>query len=182
MSERTIKTFIIAAVTADGFIGQTHDQNSTDWTNPEDKYLFTQYVKEANNMVMGLNTFLTTARRFPGVFNKAMPGRRLLVYTHHPEAVANYQNVEAVSEPPRELVQRLEREGVPALAVCGGAQIYTMFMQDGVVDDLYIDVVAKVFGSGITLFNAPLEARITLEDTKRLGDNNMLLHYTVTAE
>ncbi|HEY4160805.1 MAG TPA: dihydrofolate reductase [Candidatus Saccharimonadales bacterium] len=174
-----MKTFIIAAITADGFIGRTSDQNSTDWTNPEDKYLFTQYVKRANNMVMGLNTFLTTARRFPGVFNKTMPGRRLLVYTHHPEAVAEYQNVEAVSEPPQELVQRLEREGVQALAVCGGAQIYTMFMQAGVVDDLYIDVVATVFGSGIGLFNATLDTQIALEDTKRLGDNNILLHYTV---
>lgn len=175
-----MKTFIIAAVTADGFIGQTSDQNSTDWTNSEDKYLFTHYVQEANNMVMGLNTFLTTARRFPGVFNKTMPGRRLLVYTHNPDAVAQYQNVEVVTESPQELVQRLEHEGVQALAVCGGAQIYTMFMQAGVVNDLYIDVQATVFGSGIGLFNGPLDARITLEDTKRLGDNNMLLHYAVT--
>lgn len=174
-----MKVSIIAALTADGFIGKTPDQSSTEWTNREDQYLFKKYVKAANNMVMGLNTFLSTARRFPTVFNKSMPGRRLLVYTHHPEKIAQYENVEVVSELPEELVKRLEREDVHELAICGGSHIYTMFMQAGVVDDLYIDVQATLFGSGVGLFNAPLTAQITLQDTKRIGDNNLLLHYKV---
>jgi len=174
-----MKVSIIAAMTADGFIGKTPDQSSTEWTNPEDKYLFTEYVKAANNMVMGLNTFLSTARKFPTVFNKSMPGRRLLVYTHHPEKIAQYPNVEAVSESPKELVRRLEDEGVKALAICGGSQIYTMFMQAGVVDEIAIDVQATAFGAGVGLFNAPIEAQIELTETKRLGDNNLLLHYKV---
>lgn len=174
-----MKVFIIAALTADGFIGRTPDQSSTEWTNKEDQYLFKKYIKAANNMVMGLNTFLSTARKFPTVFNKSMPGRRLLVYTHHPEKIAQYENVEAVSEPPAELVARLEREGVHELAICGGSQIYTMFMQAGVVDDLYIDVQATVFGQGVPLFSATLDTPIKLEETKRIGDNNVLLHYKV---
>ena len=175
-----MKVSIIAAMTADGFIGKTGEHLSTEWTNPEDKFLFTEYVKGAGNMVMGLKTFLTTAQKVPSVFNKSMPGRRLLVYTHNPEAVAEYENVEAVSEPPAELVARLELEGVKALAVCGGAQIYTMFMEAGVVDDLYIDMQATVFGAGVPLFSAPLENQtITLGVVKRLGDNNVLLHYRV---
>lgn len=174
-----MKVSIIAALTADGFIGKTPDQSSTEWTNKEDQYLFKKYVKAANNMVMGLNTFLSTARRFPTVFNKSMPGRRLLVYTHHPEKIAQYENVGAVSEPPAELVARLEREGVKELAICGGSQIYTMFMQAGVVDDLYIDVQATVFGTGVPLFSGPLDTPIQLEETKRIGDNNILLHYKV---
>lgn len=171
---------IIAAMTADGYIGKTPEQSATEWTNPEDKYLFTEYVRAANNMVMGLNTFLSTARRFPTVFNKSMPGRRLFVYTHHPEKVAEYPNIEVVTEAPEELVKRLESEGVEALAICGGAQINTMFMRAGVVDELYIDMQATLFGSGIGLFNGDFEANITLESTKRLGDNNLLMHYKVT--
>nr|AIA17458.1 Dihydrofolate reductase [uncultured bacterium] len=175
-----MKVFIIAATTVDGYIGQTAGQSATEWTNPEDKFLFTEYVRKANNMVMGLNTFLSTARRYPTVFNKTMPGRRIFVYTHHPEAIAEYPNVEAVNESPEELIRRLEGEGITALAICGGSHVYTMFMQANVVDDLYIDVQATVFGSGIGLFNAPIETKIKLEDTKRLGDNNLLMHYTVS--
>jgi len=174
-----MKVSIIAALTADGFIGKTPDQSSTEWTNKEDQYLFKKYVKAANNMVMGLNTFLSTARRFPTVFNKSMPGRRLLVYTHHPEKIAQYENVEAVSEPPEELVKRLESEGVKELAICGGSQIYTMFMQAGVVDDLYIDVQATVFGTGVPLFSGPLTNQIKMEEVERIGENNLLIHYNV---
>ena len=174
-----MKVFIIAAITADGFIAQSEGQNSTDWTNPEDKYLFTHYVKEANNMVMGFKTFMTTATKFPGVLNKTMPGRRMLVYTHNIDVVAKYKNVEAVSEAPAQLVKRLESEGVESLAVCGGTQIYTMFMEAGVVDDLYIDMQATLFGKGVQLFNAPLDNVIELNEVKRLGDNNVLLHYIV---
>ena len=54
-----------------------------------------------------------------------------------------------------------------------------MFMQAGVVDDIYIDVQATLFGSGVPLFTAPLENQITLEETERIGDNNLLMHYKV---
>lgn len=173
-----MKVLLIAALTADGYIAKDKDHLATDWTNPEDKYLFTHFVKDlGGNMVMGLNTFLTIAKKFPTVFNKAIPGRRLLVYTYDPADVTPYPNVEAVSEPPEKLVRRLEKEGLKNLTVCGGAQIYTMFMQAGVVDELYIDMQATVFGSGVTIFNGPIDATISLQDIKRLGDNNVLLHY-----
>ena len=175
----SMKVMIIAAMTADGFIGKNADHLATSWTNAEDKYLFTHFVQQANTMVMGYNTFMTTARKYPSVFVKSMPGRRLLVYTHNAAAVEKYPQVEAVSEPPAELVARLEREGVQALAVCGGAQIYTMFMQVGVVHDLYIDMQATLFGAGVPLFNAPVEASLTLQTIKRLGPNNALLHYRI---
>jgi len=174
-----MKVSIIVAMTADGYIGRTSDHLATTWTNEEDKYLFTHYVKEAGNMVMGLNTFKTTARKFPGVFNKSMPGRRLLVYTPDPEEVAPYANVEAVSEPPEALVARLEKEGAKHLAICGGTTIYTMFLQAGLVQDIYVDVQATLFGAGMPFLNQAIEAEIELKEIKRLGDNNVLLHYKV---
>lgn len=174
-----MKVMLIAAMTADGYIGRNSDHLSTAWTNKEDKYLFTNFVKEAGNMVMGYKTFLTTAEKNPSVFTKSMPDRRLLVYTHKPEVVANYPKVEPVSEPPKELVQRLKKEGVQALAICGGKQVYTMFMQAGVVDDIYIDMQATMFGVGVPLLTEEIEADIELKEVKRLGDNNVLLHYIV---
>nr|AIA14139.1 RibD C-terminal domain protein [uncultured bacterium] len=175
-----MKVLLIAAMTADGYIAKDKDHLATDWTNPEDKYLFTHFVKDlGGNMVMGLNTFVTIAKKFPTVFNKAIPGRRLLVYTYNPEDVVPYPNVEAVTEPPEKLVRRLAKEGLKNLTVCGGAQIYTMFMQAGVVDELYIDMQATVFGGGVTIFNGPIDATISLQEIKRLGDNNVLLQYKV---
>jgi dihydrofolate reductase len=174
-----MKISIIVAMTADGYIGRTSDHLATTWTNEEDKYLFTHYVKEAGNMVMGLNTFKTTAEKFPGVFNKSMPGRRLLVYTPDPEEVMKYANVEPVTESPKDLVKRLEKEGVKHLAVCGGTSIYTMFLQAGLVQDIYVDMQATLFGAGMPFVNQSLETEIELKEIKRLGHNNVLLHYIV---
>ena len=54
-----------------------------------------------------------------------------------------------------------------------------LMLEAGVVDDLYIDVQATLFGTGVPLFTAPLENQITLEETERIGDNNLLMHYKV---
>lgn len=130
-------------------------------------------------MVMGLNTFKTTAQKYRGVFNKSMPGRRLLVYTPDPAVVADYENVEGVTEPPEALVKRLESEGVKHLAVCGGTTIYTMFLQAGLVQDIYVDMQATLFGTGVPFLNKEVSAQITLHEVKRLGPDNVLLHYIV---
>ena len=174
-----MNTLLVAAMTADGYIARTSDHLATAWTNPEDRSVFTDIVKPAGTMVMGYTTFMTTARKSPSVFTRSMPGRRLLVYTHHPHSVAGYPAIEAVTEPPSALVQRLAGEAVDTLAVCGGTNVYTMFMAAGVVDELYIDMQATLFGTGVALFNKPLVTRIALENTRRLGDNNILLHYKV---
>lgn len=174
-----MKVIIVAAMTADGYIGRSSDHLATAWTNKEDKYMFTHFIKEAGNMVMGFNTFMTTAQKYPTVFTKSMPHRRLIVYTHNPEAVSIYPKVEPTEEDPRDLVKRLEDEGVKTLVVLGGAQVYTLFMKAGAVDEIYIDVQATLFGKGVPLFNETFDADILLKDTKRLGDNNILLHYAV---
>lgn len=175
-----MKVLLIAAMTADGYIGKTKDHLAVEWTNKEDQYLFKHFVKEnGGNMVMGHNTFMTLAKSIPTVFNKSMPGRRFLVYSHQPEVIMQYPNMEVVTEDPKTLIKRLEGEGMGTLVVCGGAQIYTMFMQAGVVDDIYIDMQATLFGDGVPLLNAPVDAEIELTDIKRLGDNNVLLSYAV---
>ncbi len=171
--------FIVAAMTADGYIGKDASHLSTDWTNKADKELFTRYIKQANNMVMGRSTFLTTAQKYPTVFTKSMPGRRLFVFTHHPEDITDYPEVEATAETPQAFIERLEKEGVEDLAICGGTQIYSMFMEAGLVNDLYIDMQATLFGTGQPLFNVPIETTISLQNVERLDDSNVLLHYRV---
>ena len=111
-----MNVFIIAAITVDGFIGR--DANHlADWTSPEDKKLFVKLTKQAGIIVMGSRTFATIGR--------ALPGRRTIVYTSHPESITA-EGVEATSEAPADLLARLEREGATGVAICGGASIYRL--------------------------------------------------------
>ena len=162
-----IRVILIAAMTADGFIGR--DANHlADWTSREDKQLFVRLTKRAGVMIMGANTFATIGR--------ALPGRRTIVYTHGP---FNKPDVEATTEAPRDLVARLEREGCREVAICGGRAIYDLFLQAGAVDELYVTVEPLLFGSGVSLAAGSLAAQLALREVEKLNDNTIMLHYEV---
>lgn len=163
-----MKVFIVATMTADGFIARNSNE-LVDWSSKEDKKLFVQLTKQAGVMVMGRSTFETIGR--------PLPGRRNIVYTRRP---LDMEGIETTQEDPRALIQRLASEGVQELAVCGGASIYSQYMQAGVVDELYLPIEPRLFGDGIKLFDGTaLDVELELLDTRKLNDNTVLLHYTV---
>ena len=166
-----MKVFIIAAITADGFIGKDSG-HSADWTGKADKKVFVRLTKEAGVMVMGSKTFATIGR--------ALPGRRNIVYTSRPEEL-RVAGVEATNEPPQELLKRLTKEGAQAVAICGGATIYDLFMREGLVDEVCLTVVPLLFGTGVPLFTHELNAQLTLEETQLLDDGAIFLRYRRTA-
>lgn len=163
-----MKTFIIAAITADGFIGQSAHHLSTRWTSRADKVFFTETTKNAGVVVMGRSTFDTIGR--------ALPGRRTIVLTTRPLDV---EGVETTQESPKELVERLAKEGHAKLAVCGGASVYAQFINAGGVDELYLTVHPTLFGAGVPLLDKPLTRQLQLIETKNIGDDTVLLHYSL---
>lgn len=163
-----MNTFIIAAITADGFIGQDASHLSTRWTSQADKQFFTQKTKDAGVVVMGRSTFDTIGR--------ALPGRRTIVMTSRPLQVGA---VEPTQESPADLLRRLAVEGVAQVAVCGGANVYAQFVDAGVVDELFLTVHPIIFGAGIPLLNKQFRIPLQLLDTKNIGDETVLLHYRV---
>jgi dihydrofolate reductase len=164
-----MRTVIVAAITADGFIGRSSD-HLADWTGKADKKLFVDVTKSLGTMVMGSRTFAT--------INRALPGRKTIVYTTHPGSIT-VDGVETTQEAPETLVARLEKEGAEGLAVVGGATIYGQFMAAGVVDELYLSVAPLAFGTGIPLFNTELEAKFQLLECTNLDADTILLHYKV---
>jgi len=167
-----MKVFIIATMSADGFIGVDAQHRSINWRSKDDGQFFSEITKAAGVMVMGSTTYNTFKIR------RAPPGRRLLIYTSKPESVHG-ENVETTNEPPQVLVERLTHEGANALAVCGGAIVNKMFMDAGLVDELYVTVEPVLFGSGISLFSGALQSQLELRDSRSLNPNTMLLHYAV---
>ncbi|EDK72444.1 bifunctional deaminase-reductase domain protein [candidate division TM7 genomosp. GTL1] len=164
-----MKVFLIVATTADGMIGRSTG-HLADWTSPEDKKLFVRLTKEAGVMVMGARTFETIGR--------ALPGRRTIVYTSKPESIT-VEGVEATNESPTELVARLKNEGASGVAICGGASIYQLFMESGLVDEVYLTLEPLLFGTGVPLFSGQLEVALQLVSLKKLNENTVLLHYKV---
>lgn len=164
-----MNVILIAAITADGFIGRTSG-HAADWTSNEDKKLFVKVTKEAGCMVMGSRTFETIGR--------ALPGRRNIVLTSRPQDY-DAEGVEFTSESAKDLVERLSSEGAKSLAVCGGAHVYHQFMKAGLVTELYLTVEPVLFGAGVKLFSDELDVVMKLVSSEKLNDDVILLRYSV---
>lgn len=165
-----MKVFIIAAQSADGFIGLDTNHRSLDWRSKADAKFFIERTKEAGVIVMGSATYNTfKIRRNP-------PGRRLIVMSSHPESIEG-EGVEVTSESPVELLERLEREGAHEVAISGGATIYKLFLDNNLVDELYLTIEPVLFGTGIPLFKGEVRARLSLIENRNLSEDTILLHY-----
>ena len=172
---KVMNVFIIASVSADGFIARFNDVDgsSTDWTSREDTRFFVRKTKEAGVIVMGYSTYKTIPEKFC-----PLKDRLNLVYTRK-DLKSKLDNLRYVNSSPKELIDSLEKEGHKNIAICGGRSIYSMFMEAGVVDKLYLTVESIVFGKGVSLFDKELDIKLKLVKSENLSDQTILLEYDV---
>lgn len=162
--------FIIAALTADGYIGKDA-AHAAMWTGKEDKKRFIEITKRAGVMVMGLNTWKTLGE-------KPLKGRHHVIYA--PEPLQNLpEGVEWTNASPADLLTDLEKRRFKEVAICGGSMIYTMFMKAGVVDTLYLTIEPIVFGDGMRLFKEPVDFKLKLVSSVTTESGALLLEHKV---
>jgi dihydrofolate reductase len=163
-----IQCFIIAAMSADGYIARDSSLPSTAWTSKEDKKRFVAITKKAGVVIMGLNTWKT--------FGKPLKDRLTVVYS--PEPIADLpEGVEITAKSSADLLAELDGRGFKEAAICGGSQIYTMFMKSGLVNKLYLTIEPVVFGDGIRLFKENLDYKLKLIESIKTEDGTLLLEY-----
>lgn len=167
---------LIAAMTIDGFIGRDSHDKSFDWTSAEDKKFYVQQIKKADAIIMGRKTFET--------FSRYPKDSHWVIYTSDKENFKKPQSkhitVETTDLSPKELLEKLKNDGKKEVAICGGSSIYTMFMNSGLVNKLYLTVEPVLFGKGIKLFGDNLEQiSLKLVNTNHLSSQTIVLEYEV---
>lgn len=168
-----MKVSIIAAISADGYIARESDELAN-WTSKEDKQLFVSLTKEAGVMIMGATTFQT--------IGKALPGRKTIIYSNRAEKFSGIEgDIQVTNAAPDTLLRQLKDEGYDSVMICGGAQIYDLFLRAKLVTDLYITIEPILFGSGVPFSSNGTQYKLALKSTKQLNDNTILLHYKTLA-
>lgn len=172
-SSSAIEVFIIAALTADGYLGQHGNHSSLDWRSKEDGQFFVSKTLEAGAVVMGSTTFATMSR--------PMPRRKHYVLTSDQSKYAEYDPtvVLGLTESPEGVVRRAAQDGFSQLAVCGGSSVYTQFIKSGLVSRLFLTYEPILFGQGITLFDQPLEQQLHLTKVHDLSDQTKVFEYSL---
>ncbi len=162
-----MKTFLIAALSADGYIAKDASHSPFNWTGTADKKRFIELTKRAGVIITGSNTYKT----FPGPLKE----RLNIVYSRS----QTFPGVETTTKSPSELLTELEGRGFKEVAVCGGEKIYTMFMKAKVIDRLYITIEPIIFGSGIRLFSEDMLFHLKLVSSAQSESGALLLEYAV---
>ncbi len=164
-----MKVLLIAAVSADGKIAESEDQLSLDWTSKEDLRFFIDKTKETGVVIMGRKTFDT--------IGKPLKERQVVVMTRSPESQKEMDGVEYTNESPKEILDRLSGLGIKSVVVAGGSSIYSMYLKEGLVTDVYLTVEPYLFGGGVPLASGFERIKMQLEEVTQLGENGVLLHY-----
>jgi dihydrofolate reductase len=170
-----MEVFIIASLTADGFIAKQRDHLSLDWTSLEDKKFFMRRTIKSGMMVMGANSFATITKPLP------LRDRKIVVYTRDLTRFEHItpEQAQITQLPPAELLKSLEKEGYSSVAICGGSSIYTMFLKAGLVDRIFLTIEPILFGEGIKLFDESFETKLSLNKVHQLSEQTVVLDYTV---
>lgn len=172
-----MEIFIIAAQTADGFIAKDKDHVAM-WTSKEDKQRFIQLTKDAGVVVMGSTTFKTLP--------KPLKDRLNIVYSRT-QKESDFGPFEAdrqfrvTQDNPKKLIQELSSQGYKKVAICGGAEIYSLFIESGLVSNIYITIEPLFFGQGISIFknSLPTDIKLKLNKQEVTESGTVFLDYSV---
>lgn len=160
-------------ITTDGFIAKNAGQPSIEWTSNADKELFVEKTKQAGVIIMGNSTYKT--------INRPLPGRLIKVLTRIPEQFTNIEGqIEYTNKQPQELLKELEDKGFTEAILAGGTQVNSLFLDQGLVDELLITIEPILFGGGLNLFkDLNLNIKLELLEYKDLGSNVINLKYKI---
>ena len=165
-----MRCIAIAAVTIDGKIA-LDTSHFSDWTSKEDKDFLHETLAAVDVIVVGNNTYKTAI--------EPLSKRNCIVFTasvstsEHKSDTLTYCNPASSDCVP--LLEKYEN-----IAVLGGTKTYTWFLENDLLDELYITVEPIVFGRGLPLFESSKDtsAQFKLESTKQLNEKgSLLLHY-----
>jgi len=167
-----MRCIAIAAVTIDGKIALDANHFS-DWTSPEDKIFMRALLDKSDVVVVGNNTYKTAV--------ESLSKRNCIVLTSS-VATMERKNENLLLWNPASVPYSsvLQNTRIEKAAILGGTQTYTYFLENDLLDEIYLTIEPLVFGRGLNLFESQknLSGHFRLESTKILNEKgSLLLHY-----
>ncbi len=168
-----MKIVMVAVTSLNGKLTRGLSQDIYEWTSPEDQKLFFDLLSKNKLIVMGSSTFEVIRGKF-----KTKKGQLRIILTSSQEKYKGEQvegALEFSSETPVELVNRLSKTYKQMLLV-GGAKVYSSFLEQNLVDEIYLTVEPVIFGQGKNLFSeGEFESNLEIISSEKLNKKGTLL-------
>lgn len=170
----------IMATSINGLLTNGTNPNPEIWTSLEDKKFFRKMLDEAEVIVMGSATFEAQ--------NPSQEPKRqdkfTVILSSDPEKYTDYQKTgvrEFWNKSASDTLAELRDRDFKQLLLLGGGLIFAEFFKSNLVDDFWLTVEPKLFGSGRPMIDSrnDFEQDFRLDLTNQLNSQgSLLLHYT----
>ncbi len=166
-----MKVIMYMAITANGMIAKTND--NTSWISEEEWNCYSQSTQKARCLIVGRRTYniLTEQPEF-----SELKDVKLVVVTS--QKINLKQDNHHIASSPLEALKILS--DFNEVIVAGGGILNAAFLNENLVDELFLDVEPIILGKGIPLFNGQdFEIKLNLIGQNKITENELQLHYKV---
>ena len=175
-----MRVILIAAQSLDGRI-TFHETAGATFASEADRHFFRGALPGFDCSVMGGGTFRVSENR---IRERAADGRLLVIMTSKAGNGSPFKEREGVVEfsaaSPGKVLAGLRARGMKRCALLGGGRIYGVFLAAGLVDEVWLTVEPRIFGTGVALAGGvAVDARLKLLSSERLSADTLLLKYEV---
>jgi dihydrofolate reductase len=167
-----MKTILIFVSTLDGKITKWGDPKVRSWSSKNDQDYFDKIWDDTRVVIMGSGTYKPDPVR-------PNPKHLFIVMTRKPafyEMEEKEGQLEFTSESPSFLVKRFEEEGDARVLIVGGPQIATAFLREQLIDELWLTIEPKIFGTGASFVTEEkLDINLNLLSSERMNEQGTLI-------
>jgi dihydrofolate reductase len=167
-----MKTILIFVSSLDGKITRWGEPNVRLWSSHQDQDYYKKVWNESRLIVMGSATFNADT------FNPS-PDHQIMVMTGHPDRYKNAMvpgQIEFTNETPIELVDRFINKGHQQMLVVGGPHVATSFLKEQLIDELWLTIEPRIFGTGQNFAtDAKLDIDTRLIQIEKVNDQGTLI-------
>lgn len=141
---KRVKLFI--ATSLDGYIARPN--GDIDWLYTDQDYGYTDFLQTVDTILMGGKTY----RQVLGFGDWPYATKQSFVFTHDLEAKSQ-EDITFIHHDITGCVRRLKEGSGKDIWLVGGAEINTILLEAGLIDELWIFQMPVLLGAGIPLFN-----------------------------
>jgi dihydrofolate reductase len=167
-----MKTILIFVSSLDGKITKWGDPKIRSWSSKGDQDYFDAIWSDTRVIIMGSGTYNP---------DPVKPGSKhlFIVMTRQTEKYDSDEipgQLEFTKESPVDLVTRFENEGEDKILIVGGPQIATSFLRDELIDELWLTLEPKIFGTGAGFVTEEkLDINLNLLSSEKINDQGTLI-------
>ena len=167
-----MKVVLYMTITSNGFIA--HEDGTVDYALKGAWKSYTNFFKKTGNMIIGKNTYDIMPK------DEFIPECLYLVLTKNPPKEKKGKNIVFTDKSPKEIISMLKKKGFKTIGVGGGGQINSLFLREGLLDEIIFDVEPVILSKGLPIFPSIVaDCHLELLSTKKLSKNEIQLCYKV---